>query len=197
MKEHKYQILAAAVAVFLLLLGILLFSHFTDPAKFWLCSPTEPRGDDVETWQKIIAPAQPPEEPNEGSDLPLDLPELSGKRGKSEDSGRLSAACSEGSGQPATACPGKDLASPEGEEGWRRRADSNRRMRVLQTLALPLGYAAANANTLYPLRWAAVKRVRHSIDGYAALHSRWHARCSRSASDSGQRAGRVREGDAR
>ena len=65
MKEHKYQILAAAVAVFLLLLGILLFSHFTDPAKFWLCSPTEPRGDDVETWQKIIAPAQPPEQTDE------------------------------------------------------------------------------------------------------------------------------------
>ncbi len=26
--------------------------------------------------------------------------------------------------------------------GWRRRADSNRRMRVLQTLALPLGHVA-------------------------------------------------------
>ena len=65
MKENKYQILAGAVAILLLLSGMLFYYHFTDPAKFWLCSPAEPRGDDLETWQKTIAPVQPPEEPNE------------------------------------------------------------------------------------------------------------------------------------
>ena len=65
MKQHKYQILAVPVAILLLLLGMLLFSRFTDPAKFWFCSPAEPRGDDVEAWQKTIAPAQTTGEPNE------------------------------------------------------------------------------------------------------------------------------------
>jgi len=65
MKEHKYQMLAGAVVFVLLLLGMLFYYHFTDPAKFWLCSPTEPRGDDLETWQKTIAPVQPPEKVDE------------------------------------------------------------------------------------------------------------------------------------
>jgi len=65
MKQHKYQILAVPVIILLLLLGMLLYYLFIDPAKFWLCSPTGPRGDDLEAWQKTIAPAQTPEEPNE------------------------------------------------------------------------------------------------------------------------------------
>jgi len=65
MKHLKYQILAVPVIILLLLLGMLLYYLFIDPAKFWLCSPTESRGDDLETWQKTIAPAQQPEEPNE------------------------------------------------------------------------------------------------------------------------------------
>ncbi len=65
MKQHKYQILAGAVVIVLLLLGMLFYYHFADPAKFWFCSPAEPRGDDVEAWQKTIAPAQTTGEPNE------------------------------------------------------------------------------------------------------------------------------------
>ncbi|MHC4325099.1 MAG: hypothetical protein ACYSUX_12620, partial [Planctomycetota bacterium] len=65
MKQHKYQILAAAVAVFLLLLGMLLYSRLADPAKFWRCNPAKPRGNDLETWQKTITPAQPIEEIDE------------------------------------------------------------------------------------------------------------------------------------
>lgn len=65
MKQHKYQILAVPVAILLLLLGMLLYYPFADPAKFWLCSPTEPRGDDIEAWQKTITPVQPPEEKDE------------------------------------------------------------------------------------------------------------------------------------
>ena len=65
MKKHKYQLLAAAVAILFLLPGMLFYYHINDPAKFWFCSPTEPRGDDVETWQKTISPVPPPAEPNE------------------------------------------------------------------------------------------------------------------------------------
>jgi len=65
MKQHKYQILAAAVVVVLLLLGVLFYYQLTDPAKFWFCSPADPRGDDLETWQKTIAPVQPPGEIDE------------------------------------------------------------------------------------------------------------------------------------
>jgi len=65
MKQHKHQILAGAVVIVLLLLGMLLYYQFADPAKFWFCSPTEPRGDDLEAWQKTITPAQPPEQMDE------------------------------------------------------------------------------------------------------------------------------------
>ena len=34
-------------------------------------------------------------------------------------------------------------AGLEGKIGWRRRSELNRRIKVLQTSALPLGYAAA------------------------------------------------------
>ena len=65
MKQHKYQILAGAVVVGLLLLGMLLYSPLADPARFWQCSPAEPRGDDLEAWQKTIAPEQTSVEPDE------------------------------------------------------------------------------------------------------------------------------------
>ena len=61
MKQHKSQILAVTVVILLVLLGMLLYYRFADPAKFWFCSPAEPRGNDVEAWQKTITPAQPPE----------------------------------------------------------------------------------------------------------------------------------------
>jgi hypothetical protein len=63
--KYKYLILAVPVFIILLLLGILSYSTFADPAKFWYCSPTETRGDDLESWQKTITPAQVTEEPNE------------------------------------------------------------------------------------------------------------------------------------
>ena len=81
---------------------------------------------------------------DEGSDLPPDLPELSGKQGKPEDSRRLLASCSKSRVQGVTASSDKGLAPSKADEDWRRRADSNRRMRVLQTLALPLGYVASS-----------------------------------------------------
>jgi len=65
MKKRKYQILAGAVVVGLLLLGLLLYYCFVDPARFWNCNPTEPRGGDLEAWQQTITQAQLPDEPNE------------------------------------------------------------------------------------------------------------------------------------
>ena len=65
MKKHKYQILAVAVVVGLLLLVMLLYYQYADPARFWHCSPTEPRGGDLEAWQQTITQAQLPDEPNE------------------------------------------------------------------------------------------------------------------------------------
>lgn len=56
--EKKYQILTLSIAILLLLLGIMLYFTFANPARFWSCSPTEPRGNDSEVWQKTTAPAQ-------------------------------------------------------------------------------------------------------------------------------------------
>ncbi len=83
-----------------------------------------------------------PEEENADSDLPPHLPEHHGNERISVDSERHHASCAEGRREDATPSPVKDLPTPEGEEDWRRRPDLNRCMRVLQTLALPLGYAA-------------------------------------------------------
>ena len=64
--KKKYQILAVPLAILLFsLLGFLLYSTFADPARFWFCSPAEPRGNDTEDWQKIITPAQPAEKMDE------------------------------------------------------------------------------------------------------------------------------------
>jgi hypothetical protein len=61
--KRKYQILAVLLAILLFsLLGFLLHSTFSDPARFWFCSPAEPRGNDAEAWQRIITPAKPAEE---------------------------------------------------------------------------------------------------------------------------------------
>jgi len=89
------------------------------------------------------------EDADDGSDLPSDLPETDGKREKSGDLRRLSEVCAEGNGSGVTGNADKQLSPREGEEGWRRRADSNRRMRVLQTLALPLGYAARGPRRIH------------------------------------------------
>jgi hypothetical protein len=63
--EKKYQILALSIAILLLLLGIMLYFKFADPSRFWSCSPTEPRGNDSEAWQKTNNPAQPAKEMDE------------------------------------------------------------------------------------------------------------------------------------
>jgi len=63
--KNKYKILAVPVAIILLLLGMLFYRTFTDQEKFWHCSPTKPRGNDLETWQKTITPIQPTEDMDE------------------------------------------------------------------------------------------------------------------------------------
>ena len=55
--KTKYEILAVPFIILLSLLGFLLHSTVADPARFWFCSPAEPRGNDTEDWQKIITPA--------------------------------------------------------------------------------------------------------------------------------------------
>ena len=63
--KNKYQILAVLIVICLLLLSLLSYHFLSDPAKFWFCSPVEPRGDDVEAWQKTIVPVKTTEEPDE------------------------------------------------------------------------------------------------------------------------------------
>ena len=59
MKQKKYYIIGVPVVIILFLIGVILYYLFADPARLWYCSLTEPRGDDVEAWQKIITPAKP------------------------------------------------------------------------------------------------------------------------------------------
>ena len=63
--KRNYQILAVSLVILVLLLGFLVYSTFADPARFWFCSPAEPRGNDAEAWQKTITPAQPAGEMDE------------------------------------------------------------------------------------------------------------------------------------
>lgn len=65
MRKKKYYIFAVPVIIILLLLGMLLYSPIVKPTKSWHCSPTEPRGDDLEAWQKTITPAQQPQQLDE------------------------------------------------------------------------------------------------------------------------------------
>ncbi len=63
--KNKNLILTVSVFTCLLLLGISLYRTFADPTKFWYCSPTKPRGNDLEAWQKTITPKQQTEDMNE------------------------------------------------------------------------------------------------------------------------------------
>ena len=63
--KTKYEILAVPFIILLSLLGFLLHSTVADPARFWFCSPTEPRSNDSEVWQKTNIPAQPAKEMDE------------------------------------------------------------------------------------------------------------------------------------
>jgi hypothetical protein len=65
MYKKKYYIIRAPVVILLLLIGALLYYLFADPARFWHCSPSGPRGNDMETWEKTIIPAQTPVELDE------------------------------------------------------------------------------------------------------------------------------------
>ncbi len=59
---------------------------------------------------------------------------------------------------------------------WRRGSESNRRMRVLQTLALPLGYRAVREGLFARYRAASLqvkpREDREVSEGPAAVH-RW------------------------
>ena len=57
MKRSKYILITIPLLIILLLVGMIYYRRYKSQPRFWYCSPTEPRGDDIEAWQKarIIA----------------------------------------------------------------------------------------------------------------------------------------------
>ncbi len=63
-KHRTLYLLAPIVVVGLLLAGVLVFSPFSGPGR-WYCSPDQPRPSGTQTWVNAMAPALPPAEPDQ------------------------------------------------------------------------------------------------------------------------------------